>query len=143
MKNVDTFWKPAPEKVAEVDAALGDLLAHQVDDDGEPVSPLRRGLLSYYRQYVGVGARGRSLVYVAAYSATVMDQMGIKTDWHREPLGQACDGGTYFFRAAFDVAKNKFSMFSYGSAWSCCDSLDARAAQICDEDLICAKRVHE
>jgi hypothetical protein len=137
VKGIEAFWSPAPEKVAEVDAAVGELLALQVDVDGQPVSPLRRGLLSYYRQYIGARAGGRTLVYVAAYSAAEMGQISPSTDWRREPLGEVCDGGTYFFRAAFDVIKSKFVMFSYGSAWSCCDSLDEGESPICAESITC------
>ena len=146
---VQGFWAPAPTDVAEVDGAVGRLFAYQRDQNGEQVFPLSRGLLSYYRQYVGVRVPGRSLIVVAGFSAVEAEAhretlqrtepRQPPLDWRRKSLGTWCGGGQVVFRAAYDVDSAKFVLFRFGTPiFSCCEPVNDDATRICGEAILCS-----
>jgi hypothetical protein len=135
IKNIEAFPTLAVADAMTVDKALAQLLQYQADSDGRA---LRRELQSYFRQYVGVRANGRDLVYVAGYNAIFMPAMSGEIDYRARPLGVVCDGGTLFFRAAFDIEAGKFVKFAFGGpVWSCCIRLHTGALRLCDAAILC------
>ena len=91
---VTGYWAPSRKQIEALEAQL-----HQLE--GQVRSPQ-----DFDRQYVGIEAEGRELIYVNAFR--LPDGSGI--DPAREAM-RACDGGAMFWGAVFDPQTAAFSEF--------------------------------
>lgn len=89
---VTGYWAPSRQQVEQLEAQLGQL-------EGRVSSPQDSD-----RQYVGIEADGRELIYVNAF--TLAD--GSDIDPAREAI-RVCDGGATFWGAVFDPRSATFS----------------------------------
>jgi len=93
---VTGYWAPSRQQVEQLEAALDQL---------EGPLPSAR---DFDRQYVGIEAEGRELIYVNAFRLPD----GIETDPAREAI-RVCDGGAMFWGAVFDPQAGTFSELQF------------------------------
>lgn len=111
VKHPTGFWTPSEAEAREADEELARGLVERGND-----------IARYHRQYTGVVDGKRKLVYVSAASVDSLsflernERGGVAFDWHRDPW-EVCDGGAGFFQAAYDPAKKRFVVFSYGGLY--------------------------
>jgi len=89
------YWTPSIADAQQMEALLPDFLLN---------SPIHRQFADYYRQYVGVIANGRKLVYVSAFITP--SEWHIR--WKTYPVA-VCGGGSDYWRVAFDPQMKRFS----------------------------------
>jgi hypothetical protein len=93
--DITGYWTPSIADAQQMEALLPDFLLN---------SPIHRQFSDYYRQYVGVIADGRKLVYVNAF----ITPSEWHVDWRTEPVA-VCGGGSDYWRVAFDPQTKQFS----------------------------------
>lgn len=97
---VTGYWAPSRQQVEQLEARLP-MLQGQVPD-----------AVDFDRQYVGIEADGRELIYVNAFK--------LPDDSNINPARQAirvCDGGAMFWGAVFDPQSGTFSEFHPNGGW--------------------------
>ena len=92
--DITDYWAPSPEETKQMEQLLPAYLQQ---------TPVRRRFSEYYRQYVGIIASGKRLVFVSALGKEWLDG-----DWTCKPI-IACGGSTDFWRVAFDPQTKQFS----------------------------------
>ena len=92
--SVDEGWVPEEREIKALEARLGDV---KLERRGVIPSPF-----GFYRQYIGIVAGGRRLIYVNAFPA---DSNLIK-NW-KTRLVSVCDGGSAFWGVQYDPAADK------------------------------------
>jgi hypothetical protein len=92
---VENGWVPTEHDIEALEARLGDIKS---ECHGSILNPF-----SSYRQYVGIVAAGRRLVYVNAFPTQFASK-----DWKKR-LVSVCDGGPSFWGIQFDPSNGKFS----------------------------------
>lgn len=102
-ENVSGTWAPTVEQVAHADSLLPAFLT--------PRDPEPRDLAKVARQYAGVVARGRRILYL---NAIPMERPGPR-DWRTAAM-IVCDGGPPFFGAEFDVAEGRFTRVEFNGS---------------------------
>jgi hypothetical protein len=95
----DSFWVPTGSDVASIESALPAFLSRP------GVRSPRAPLSAYYRQYVGVVAHGKRLVYVSFFDGSSMKDSD--TRWRKEAVN-VCDGGDHYWGIVFDVDSRSF-----------------------------------
>jgi hypothetical protein len=86
------FWAPSRQQIDELEARL-DQLQPPINNPGD-----------YDRQYVGIEANGKRLIYINAFR--------LPSDSNLDPARTAirvCDGGAGFWGAVYDPQVGKFS----------------------------------
>jgi hypothetical protein len=111
-KDAESYWVPAEDDVAELEASLGDALkARLAEANKEPPSPQRdadiaalthivKHLGAYLRQYAGMVVNGGRRVLVNAFPAD--------TYCYRDELVVVKDGGPWFWAIQYDVNLHQF-----------------------------------
>lgn len=94
----DSFFVPTRSEVAAIEAALPSFLARP--GVRAPKAPLSE----FYRQYVGVVAKGKRLVYAAFFHESARSDL---YDWRTKAVN-VCDGGDSFWGIVFDVDAGRF-----------------------------------
>lgn len=104
----DSTWQPGPEDVRRLEQDLPAL------DSLAPAGALPRvgDPAAYDRQYFGIQAQGRRLIYVNAF----LEPMANK-DWKHYAI-VICDGGTGAWGALYDPASRSFSDFAFNGRYS-------------------------
>ncbi|WMJ68739.1 hypothetical protein [Stenotrophomonas sp. 24(2023)] len=97
---VTGYWAPSRQQVDQLETRLSSLEA-QVPK-----------VLDFDRQYVGIEAGGRKLVYINAFH--LPDDNSINPA--REAI-RVCDGGAQFWGALFDPASNTFSELQFNGGF--------------------------
>ena len=127
--DIGGYWTPSRGDIARLEADLGAYFS-RVSDSGKlpgPEGDPRLGpLAQYFRQYVGLLAGGRRIVYVNAFSPqslTMMREMGTLIDWRHRAI-YVCDGGPAYFGVEYDVARRTFSHFAFNGVLGFGDYLD-------------------
>jgi hypothetical protein len=92
--DITDYWMPRPDETKQMEQLLP---AHLQQ------TPVRGPFSEYYRQYVGIIASGKRLVFVSALGEEWLDG-----DWTCKPI-IACGGSTDFWRVAFDPQTKQFS----------------------------------
>jgi len=93
---VTGYWAPSRQQVDQLEARLTQL-------QSQVQAPL-----DFDRQYVGIEADGRRLIYINAFHLAD----GSTLDPAREAVG-ACDGGRHFWGALYDPERGSFSEFHF------------------------------
>src|SRR5262245_35285292 len=94
ISDADSYWVPTRAEVASIERSLPGLLARpSVRSPRAPVS-------EYFRQYVGVVANGRRLVYASFFHESSFKHF--QSSW-RDRAVIMCDGGDHFWGIVFDV----------------------------------------
>jgi len=93
--DISGYWSPTVNDARQMEQALPAYLDH---------SEVHRSFSDYYRQYVGIIASGKRLVFVSAFPKDWANDDG----WIREPIIVGC-GYTDFWRVAFDPQTKQFS----------------------------------
>lgn len=118
-KDAESYWVPAEDDVAELEAALGDALkarlaeankeppSRQRDDDIAALTHIVAHLGEYLRQYAGMVVNGGRRVLVNAFPAD--------TYCYRDELVVVKDGGPWFWTIQYDV---KLHQFLHWELWS-------------------------
>jgi hypothetical protein len=91
---VENGWVPDERDIEALEARLGDVKSEHHGSISNPFSS--------YRQYVGIVAEDRRLIYVNAFPL----QVSLK-DW-KTRLVSVCDGGPSFWGIQFDPSDGKF-----------------------------------
>jgi hypothetical protein len=111
-KDVESYWVPSEDDVAELEASLRDALkARLAETTKEPASPSRDSdiaalthigahLGEYLRQYAGIVVNGGRRVLVNAFPA---DEY-----CYRDALVVVEDGGPWFWTIQYDVQLHQF-----------------------------------
>ena len=109
------YWAPDPETIRNLEADLAvplhDALLREVHD-----ASWRPATHDYYRQYIGIQAGGRHIVYVNGFHRSYIERVTgarpgstkLTPDW-RTRLVNMCDGGSSYFGAEYDPATRKVS----------------------------------
>jgi len=100
---VTGFWLPSLADVAASEKRLQKLLR----DSGREID-----LGNSYRQYIGIVSGGKKLIYVNAFSGTILVHPGFRTSWKKEAL-VACDGGEIFWGVEFDPVTQSFAHLAF------------------------------
>ena len=95
----DEYWSPTPQDVEKAEAALPRLF---VSLSGS----VKGGPEDYFRQYCGIKAKGRKIIYVSFIRASVAKNLS--KDGLQKPM-LMYDGGANFWRMDFDPATESFS----------------------------------
>ncbi|MEP7123969.1 MAG: hypothetical protein ABJE95_23785 [Byssovorax sp.] len=118
IEGVTSYWIPTLAQVEEVETGLAAALGQEVDGYGDHAGGT---VDAYYRQYLGVVARGQSLILLHGMNAEIMEDLaprqvrgGERFDWKRDS-GSACGGGGLFFHAAYDPGAHRFVAFRFNS----------------------------
>jgi hypothetical protein len=118
-KDAESYWVPAEDDVAELEASLGDALKARLGEaNKEPPSARRDAdigalthiiahLAEYLRQYAGMVVNGGRRVLVNAFPAD--------TYCYRDELVVVKDGGSWFWTIQYDV---KLHQFLHWELWS-------------------------
>ncbi len=93
---VTGYWAPSRQQVEQLEAALVQL------------QPQLQDVAGFDRQYVGIEAQGKQLIYVNAFHLPD----GANIDPAREAI-RACDGGRAFWGAVFDPQSGQFSELEF------------------------------
>jgi hypothetical protein len=111
-KDAESYWVPAEDDVAELEASLGDALkarlgeankeppSAQRDDDIAALTHIVKHLGEYLRQYAGMVVNGGRRVLVNAFPAD--------TYCYRDELVVVKDGGPWFWTIQYDVKLHQF-----------------------------------
>jgi hypothetical protein len=100
------YWRPDPEIISAVDAALAPALAAALARQSGERSP-SPSVADYHRQYIGIRANGRRAVYVNGFHRSYVENLqrarpGSANAWQTR-LVTVCDGGRSFFGAEYDA----------------------------------------
>jgi hypothetical protein len=95
--DITGYWMPSIADAQEMEKFLPDFLL---------LGPIHRQFSDYYRQYVGVIAGGRKLVYVSAFH--LPSEWQAHSHWRTSPV-TVCDGGSDYWRVSFDPQTKQFS----------------------------------
>jgi len=104
----ESSWTPGPEDIRQLEQDLPALQA-QVPAawrDSMPVGDPK----AYVRQYFGILAHGRRLIYVNAFREPMANK-----EWQRYAI-VLCDGGSGAWGAVYDPASRGFSDFAVNGA---------------------------
>jgi hypothetical protein len=111
-KGAESYWVPAEDDVAELEASLGDALkvrlgeaskeppSAQRDDDIAALTHIVKHLGEYVRQYAGMVVNGGRRVLVNAFPAD--------TYCYRDEFVIVKDGGYWFWTIQYDVKLHQF-----------------------------------
>jgi len=109
------IWSPSQEDIRRLERQLNLVLEESLARSLLPDS-LRPAVNDYYRQYAGVIVNGRRLIYVTGfhrqYLASVQQLHGDTTAWRTQPV-LVCDGGEFYFGAAYDPSDGHFIAFQF------------------------------
>jgi hypothetical protein len=99
--DISGYWTPTIDDAREMEQALPGYLKH---------SEVHRPFSDYYRQYVGIIAGNKRLVFVSAFAppSGVREKDFIPADWRDRPV-IICGGSTDAWRVAFDPQTKQFS----------------------------------
>jgi hypothetical protein len=99
--DISGYWTPTIDDARQMEQALPAYLKH---------SEVHRPLSDYYRQYVGIIAGGKRLVFVSAFTRQLPtgEAAWIPDYWTRRPVID-CGGSTDAWRVAFDRQTKQFS----------------------------------
>ncbi|HKP04726.1 MAG TPA: hypothetical protein VJU77_15340 [Chthoniobacterales bacterium] len=103
---VTGFWLPLPADVAASEKTLPQLLRKS----GHTIN-----LGHSYRQYIGIVSHGKKLIYVNAFSETVLVHPPLRRSWKREAM-VICDGGDVFWGVEFDPATRVFTHLEFNGS---------------------------
>lgn len=104
--DVSGFWSPSPSQVLAVEQRLPELLRR---------SGHKLKLSDSYRQYVGVTAHGKKVIYLNSFPEFALDYSEVRGDWRTTAL-TVCDGGDVFWGVEFDPADNTFRYLQFNGA---------------------------
>jgi hypothetical protein len=99
--DVTGYWSPGVEDAKQTERALPAYLKQ---------TEVHRPFTDYYRQYVGIVAGSKRLVFVSAFASPsgVREKDFIPADWRDKPVS-ICGGSTDAWRVAFDPQTKQFS----------------------------------
>jgi hypothetical protein len=97
--DITGYWSPTISDAGQMEQALPAYLEH---------SEVHRPFSDYYRQYVGIIANGKRLVFVSAFAKDHAEDWARDQGWLRKPI-IVCGGSTDFWRVAFDPETKQFS----------------------------------
>ena len=97
------YWTPSRADVRRLEADLPRLRS----PGGTPITP---DITHYYRQYLGIVAGRRRLIYVNGFAAPPSAEGA--NDWRRRPVF-VNDGGTGFFHVIYDPRTRRFQDFGF------------------------------
>jgi hypothetical protein len=97
------FWSPSVADVLAAEKKLPQLLR---------TSGHKIVLEKSHRQYIGILAGGKKLIYINAFSDTILRAPEFRTRWKKEAI-VACDGGDVFWGVEFDPATNSFAHLEF------------------------------
>ncbi len=100
----ESSWTPGPEDVLQLEQDLPALqkLVPAAWQDSMPVGDGK----AYVRQYFGILAQGRRLIYVNAFREAMANK-----EWRQYAI-VVCDGGSGAWGAVYDPASRSFSDFA-------------------------------
>jgi hypothetical protein len=100
----DSYWVVTIPEATVIEHALLSYLARP--EVRKPSRPLEE----YFRQYIGVIAGGRRLVYVSFFHRSYFEDAPDEKErqmWRTEPV-EVCDGGDHYWGIVYDVDKATF-----------------------------------
>lgn len=113
---VSAQWTPSEADIQTLEPNLAVILRLHLAHAGVTTSAT-----DYYRQYAGFVVRGRRMIYVNGFDASVVADSPIVTHrpsdktW-REAAVSICDGGPITFGIEFDPASGEFTRFAFNGA---------------------------
>jgi hypothetical protein len=99
-------WDPTQAEISQVEASLNQVAV--LSRKGPPYSVIRDPE-RYFRQYLGLLAGARKLIYVSAYCGFNYEK---PPSYWQSKLFEIDDGGTCVWQALYDVSTNKFISLS-------------------------------
>jgi hypothetical protein len=110
------FSTPDPATLRSLERKLADELATRLAKEiSDPAH--RRSVNTYYRQYVGIVAAGRRIVYINGFNSVYLDLLRTPrsdlTDGWRTHVVNVCDGGANFFGAEYDTTTGEIANFHF------------------------------
>lgn len=109
VENVESYWQPSTRQIRELEERLPAFLKKK--DVRAPGQPLQE----YYRQYVGVVAKGHKLIYGNFFHEKTYQRTAKRESpdyWKTKVVG-ACDGGDYFWGIIYDPKRGSFEKPEY------------------------------
>jgi hypothetical protein len=107
---VSGFWMPAASDVALMEKELPAFMKK---------SGFKHPVSDYCRQYVGVIANGRKIIYINAVPVSDAEDKEVdpedRMQWKKEPA-IVCDGGPEFWGVEFDLVAKEFLHFEGNGA---------------------------
>jgi hypothetical protein len=101
-EGVSGFWMPTADDVVLMEKDLPLFMSR---------SGIMRPMSDYCRQYVGVIANGRKIIYINAIPISDAEDQEMdpedRMQWKKEPA-IVCDGGPEFWGAEFDLVAKEF-----------------------------------
>jgi len=97
--DITDYWTPSLDEVKQMEQSLPAYLQH---------SEVHRSFSDYYRQYVGIIAGSKRLVFVSAFTTRSPSGDAWASDWTDSPFIM-CGGSTDAWRVAFDPQTKQFS----------------------------------
>src|SRR2546422_3744595 len=106
--SISGVWVPRPQQIRLLEPILAKVIAESLG--ARPQLPL---VNDYYRQYVGIVASGRRLIFINGFHKSFFEALRrggasdrngdphLPFDWRRKQV-QVCDGGEYYFGAIYD-----------------------------------------
>jgi hypothetical protein len=104
----ESSWMPTSEDVRQLEQDLPALQA-QVPAAWQGSAPVGDAK-AYARQYSGILAQGRRLIYVNAFREAMANK-----EWQQYAI-VVCDGGSGAWGAVYDPVSRQFSEFSFNGA---------------------------
>lgn len=105
----DGTWRPDADTIRRLESVLAAELQAAIDLSSEPH---RKQLATeYYRQYAPLVISGRRILYVNGWHRSAAERSvdgNPDSSWKTSAV-YACDGGTLFFGAEYDVATSRLS----------------------------------
>ena len=106
---IEGSWNPSIQQIHELENHIQEISELKADSCcliGFKVNDVN----SFYRQYVGIIANGRKLIYINAFPKTEFDEWPSnikKPNWKKEPY-LVCDGGEYYWGVSYDPKRKEF-----------------------------------
>lgn len=94
------FWNPTENEITKLEKSLLAFLK-----EIKPSMVFEFENATTFRQYVGYMQGDKKMIYINAFS-NVIALVGKREDWYKKPI-VACDGGTRFWGASYDVEAEK------------------------------------
>lgn len=111
--SIDAGWMPDADAVVRLEIALARTLAAALAVPSTGGG--KRMANEYYRQYAGFVSGGKKRVYINGLHQTTIREPEHLQSWRKS--GQiACDGGTLFFGAIYDVESGSITGFSFNAS---------------------------
>jgi hypothetical protein len=102
---IDSTWTPDASTIGRLEAALARTLQAALDEAARQAGR-KSAAADYYRQYAGYVVKGKRFVYVNGFLGSTVKSPAPAESW-RTRASLACDGGTLFFGAEFDVQRGQ------------------------------------